>query len=163
MSQDHVIRASCNFMGSSPSSWATILPSLVITATLVVELPRPLNQRVMRFDVWESLMVNHHPAEFGGHRHCASQDIMFLVAEEENSRCSCFNPPLLLISKTQGLKTHGISYYYLRSWSHALKAETRQIFENTSCQSVQKHWREVEIEKTRSRWRLMRLPAEHLP
>ena len=149
-------------MDSTPSSWATILPSLMVTATLVVELSRPLNQRVMRFDVWESLMVNHHPAKFGGHRHCTSRD-MFLVAEEENSRCSCFNPPLLLISKKNGLKTDGISYYYLWSWSHALKAETRQIFENTSCQSVQKHWWEVEIEKTRSRWRLMPLPAEHPP
>ena len=40
-------------------------------------------------------MVSHHPAKFGGHRHCGSGDIMFLFAEEENSRCSRFNPPLL--------------------------------------------------------------------
>ena len=40
-------------------------------------------------------MVRHHPAKFGGHRHCGSGDIMLLVAEEENSRCSRFNPPLL--------------------------------------------------------------------
>ena len=54
-------------------------------------------------------MVSHHPAKFGDHRHCGSGD-MFLVAEEENSRCSCFNPPLLFISKGHGLKAHGISY-----------------------------------------------------
>ena len=28
-------------------------------------------------------MVSHHPAKFGGHRHCGSGDIMFLVAEEK--------------------------------------------------------------------------------
>ena len=39
-------------------------------------------------------MVSHHPSKFGDHRHCGSGD-MFLVAEEENSRYSCFNPPLL--------------------------------------------------------------------
>ena len=40
-------------------------------------------------------MVSHHPANFGGHMHCGSVSIMFLVAEEEDSRYSCFNPPLL--------------------------------------------------------------------
>ena len=44
-------------------------------------------------------MVSHHSAKFGDHRHCGSGDIMFLAAEEENSRCSRFNPPLLFISK----------------------------------------------------------------
>ena len=39
--------------------------------------------------------LSHDPAKFGGHRHCGSGDIMFLVAKEENSRCSRFNPPLL--------------------------------------------------------------------
>ena len=40
-------------------------------------------------------MVSHHSAKFGDHRHCGSGDIMFLVAEGENSRCSHFNPSLL--------------------------------------------------------------------
>ena len=44
-------------------------------------------------------MVSHHPAKFVGYRHCGSGDIMFLTAEEENSRCPRFNPLLLLISK----------------------------------------------------------------
>ena len=62
-------------------------------------------------------MVSHHSAKFGDHRHCGSGDIMFLIAEEQNSRCSCSNPPvlfihsLLFISKGRGLKIHGISYY----------------------------------------------------
>ena len=55
-------------------------------------------------------MVSHHSAKFGNHEHCGSGDI-FLVAEEENSRCSHFNLPLLLISKGHELKAHGISYY----------------------------------------------------
>ena len=54
-------------------------------------------------------MVSNHPAKFGGHRHCGSGDIIFLIAEEEDSRCSRFNPPLLFISKGNGLKAHGIS------------------------------------------------------
>ena len=56
-------------------------------------------------------MISHHPAKFGDHRHCDSRDIMFLGADEENSRCSCLNLPLLFISKGHGLKVHGISYY----------------------------------------------------
>ena len=42
-----------------------------------------------------------------------------------------------LSSKGHGLKTHGISYYSLRSWSHAFKAAIGQILENNFCQSVQ--------------------------
>ena len=30
-------------------------------------------------------MESHHPAKFGDHRRCGSGDIMFLVAEEQNS------------------------------------------------------------------------------
>ena len=54
--------------------------------------------RVMWFYAWESLMLSHHPAKFVGHRHCGSGDIMFLVAEEENCRCSCFNPHIILLT-----------------------------------------------------------------
>ena len=55
-------------------------------------------------------MVINHLAKFGEHSRCGSGDIMFSVAEEEYSRCSCFNPPLLFISKRYGLKAHGIPY-----------------------------------------------------
>ena len=44
-------------------------------------------------------MVSHHPAKFGFHRHGGSGD-MFLVDEKEDSRCSGFNPPLLLRHKS---------------------------------------------------------------
>ena len=47
-------------------------------------------------------------AKFGGHIRCGSGDMMRLVAEEEDSRCCRFNPPLLFISKGHGLKAHGI-------------------------------------------------------
>ena len=36
-------------------------------------------------------MVSHHPAKFRGLRHCGSGDIMFLVAEEQDSTCSPLN------------------------------------------------------------------------
>ena len=55
-------------------------------------------------------MLSHHSATFCGHRHFISRDIMFLVAEEEDSRRSPFNQPLLLISKGRGLKAYGMSY-----------------------------------------------------
>ena len=59
-------------------------------------------------------MASHHSAKFGKHRHCDSGD-MLLLAEEENSRCShfnlplLFNPSLLFISKGHGLNAHSIS------------------------------------------------------
>ena len=56
-------------------------------------------------------MISHHLAKFGDHRHCGSGNIMFLLDEEENSRCSHFNPPLLFISIGHGLKVHATSYY----------------------------------------------------
>ena len=56
-------------------------------------------------------MVSHHPERFGDHRHCGSVDIMFLVAEEKNSRCLRFNPLLLFAFEGHGLKAHGISFY----------------------------------------------------
>ena len=62
-------------------------------------------------------MVNHHPAKCGDHWHCGSGDKIILVAEEENSRYSHFNPPLLFnlpllfISKGHGLKAHAVSHY----------------------------------------------------
>ena len=54
-------------------------------------------------------VLSHHPANFCGLRHCGSGDIIFLVVKEEDSRFSCFNPPLLF-SKGHSLKAHGISY-----------------------------------------------------
>ena len=56
-------------------------------------------------------MVSHHPTKSDNNGICDSGNKMFLVAEEKNSRCSRFNPPLLFISKGHGLKAHGISHY----------------------------------------------------
>ena len=33
-------------------------------------------------------MISHHPVKIGGHRHCGSGDITFLVVEEQDSTCS---------------------------------------------------------------------------
>ena len=56
-------------------------------------------------------MVSHHSAKFSDHRHCGTGDMIFLVAEEENSRCSRFNLSLLFVSKGHRLKAHSMSYY----------------------------------------------------
>ena len=53
---------------------------------------------------------------------------MFLVVEEEDFRCSHFNPPLLYISKGHGCL-------------HALEATIGQKFEYNFCQSVQERRR----------------------
>ena len=66
------------------------------------DLSRPRDQRVMWFFVGGS-MVSHDPAKFGGHRHCGSGDLMFLVVEGQDSTCPCFNLPLQFISKIYGI------------------------------------------------------------
>ena len=55
-------------------------------------------------------MISHHPVKFGSHRYCGSGNIMFLIAEEENSRCSRFDSPLLCVSKGHEVKVHDIYY-----------------------------------------------------
>ena len=45
-------------------------------------------------------MISH----FCDHSHCSSRDIMLLVVEKEDSKCSCFNLLILFISKSHGLK-----------------------------------------------------------
>ena len=38
ISEDYVIKESCHFMGRNPSRLVTILPSLVVIGTLIVEI-----------------------------------------------------------------------------------------------------------------------------
>ena len=59
---------------------------------------------------------------------------MFLVAEEEASRFCHFNPPLLIISKGHGLKTHTV--YHINN-SDLGQTAIEQKFENNFFQSVQ--------------------------
>ena len=69
------------------------------------------------------LKVNHHPPKFGAQRLSGGGDIMvlvvidigvirdmFLVDEEQDSTYSCWNMPLLFISKKTWLETIGMSY-----------------------------------------------------
>ena len=51
-------------------------------------------------------MVSHQPDKFGGHRHCGSGDITFLVVKEQDSICYRLNSPLLFFSKGHEEKTH---------------------------------------------------------
>ena len=55
-------------------------------------------------------MVSHHPAKFGGHGHCGSGDVMFLVVKDQDSTCPPFHLLLLFILRVYGLKAQGISY-----------------------------------------------------
>ena len=48
-------------------------------------------------------MINHHSAKFGLHRHCGSGDMVFVVAEGQDSTCACLDPPLLFIYKVHGM------------------------------------------------------------
>ena len=99
-------------------------------------------------------MVRHHPAKFGGHKHCGGGDCdsgdMFFVANEENSRC-CRN-----FLKDTGWKHTAYIINSDSGHTHSIG----QIFENDFCQSVQKNWREEEKEETRSPWRLKFLRSE---
>ena len=48
-------------------------------------------------------MASHHPAKFGGHRQCGSEDAMLLVVEGKNSTYSHLNLPSLFASKGHGM------------------------------------------------------------
>ena len=43
-------------------------------------------------------MVSHYPAKSGGHKHCGSGDMMFVVVERQDSICPRLDPSLLFIS-----------------------------------------------------------------
>ena len=105
-------------------------------------LPRDLEKRRDQSVIWfyglESVKVSHHPDKFGGYRHCGSGDITFLVAKEEDFRCSHFNPPLLFISKGHGCL-------------HALETTIGQKFVYDFCQSVQERRRKG---KEKLKWQL---------
>ena len=47
-------------------------------------------------------MKSHHPANFGGRRHCGSE-VMSLVVAGQDSTCPRLNPELLFISKAHGM------------------------------------------------------------
>ena len=90
-------------------------------------------------------MVSHHPGKFGGHGHCGSGD-MFLVNEQEDSRCSRFSSPLLFISIGHGLKAHIIMTMTPILVTRAYAAIT-ETFENNLFHSVPKGCGEKEKRK----------------
>ena len=58
---------------------------------------------------WEPVIVSHHFAKFGGHRHCGSGD-MLLVVEELDSKC------LLTSAITIFFKASGLSCFHTRNF-----------------------------------------------
>ena len=48
-------------------------------------------------------MVSHLPAKFGSHRHSDHGDKIFLVVEGQVFTSPSFSPPLLFISKANGM------------------------------------------------------------
>ena len=42
-------------------------------------------------------MVSYHPAKVGGHSHCSSGDMMFLVVEGQDYTCPLFIPHISVL------------------------------------------------------------------
>ena len=76
------------------------------------------------------------PAKYGAHRHCGSGDIMVLVAEDKDSRCSCVNSHYCLSVKDMAWSN--TAYINNSDPGLAHKAASREKFENNFCQSIQK-------------------------
>ena len=98
-SQDHVIKASCDFMGKGPSRGG------------------------------------ERCVDFGGCR--------------KRLHVLSLNPPLMLIFKAHSMKAHGMSYKYVRCWSHA----SRVTNDETLAKKVLpvRNWNEVEKERQKNK------------
>ena len=78
ISQDHIIRGSCAFIGSGPLTWIIIVSRMVAIDALIVEICFCLthglvglhDQSVKLLYDLEPLKGSHHNTIFGGHRHC---------------------------------------------------------------------------------------------
>ena len=91
-------------------------------------------------------MVGHHPAKFVGHRHCGSED-MFLVVEEQDFRCSCFNLPLLFSSKSHGFKAHVCHFNKSDPGQAHLKQRCKKNTQTTFASPSKSDRKEKEIEE----------------
>ena len=97
-------------------------------------------------------MVTHHHTKFGCKRHCGSENVIFLVIEEQNFACS-LTYAITVFYKSRGmLCTHRrsfrlIEYFphkYLRVcsinlckyWSHALWVRSHERYIKNFCQSA---------------------------
>ena len=97
--RDHVIKALYGFLVRTVSERYN---GNIMVLSLSHDLARSRDQRV--------LVVSYHPVNFGGHKHCGSVDLIFLVVEWQNSTYPHFHPQLLHIPKGHVLKAHGILY-----------------------------------------------------
>ena len=50
------------------------------------------------------MVSHHHPVKFGDHRHCVSEDVMFLVLEQQDPTGSRLNLTLMFISENMTWK-----------------------------------------------------------
>ena len=64
-------------------------------------------KRSFDLDRWKPLLVRHHSDKLGDHIHFRIRNIMSIVAEEQDSLCSCLNPLLLFI-----VKVHACTKFY---------------------------------------------------
>ena len=91
------------------------------------------------------------PAKFGGHRHCGSEDMMFVVAEGQDSTCLYLDPPLLFVSKDMTChayiyKSSGRMHNNLpvcstkdsRPWSHMSPRKTDGTYFKMFCETFRK-------------------------
>ena len=95
------------------------------------DLARSRDQRV--------LVVSYHPVNFGGHKHCGSVDLIFLVVEWQNSTYPHFHPQLLHSLKDMFWKH---TAYYINNSDSGHTRLKQQFKKNLKiCQFVQNRWR----------------------
>ena len=96
ISRGHVIKGSCDNIGSSRSREVIILPSLVAIGTLVIVILWFLFVTWSCKTTWSgrcvtlrlgAFKISYHPTKICGHRHCGSEDIMVLARHVIRGSC----------------------------------------------------------------------------
>ena len=103
----------------------------------------------MWFYWWKPLIVSHHNATSGGHRHCQSRGMMLSVVGED-SKFPHLNPPSLFLSKAHGmpcLHARNFRTVTIICWCIQRRTPdpghtriTDRNYLKSFCQSVQKQW-----------------------
>ena len=88
------------------------------------------------------------PAKYGAHRHCGSGDIMVLVAEDKDSRCSCFNSHYCLSVKDMAWSNTA----YINNSDPGLTRIKQQVEKNLKITFASPSRKSEEKEKEKKNW-----------